>query len=94
VMEGATAGDPMSAVKWSRKSTRTVSRILRISHTKAWRMLRRAKYRLRFNHAGPGNTGRRSGVALRCHRLTALDLRLPRPRCLASATFAGRCGAG
>ena len=49
VMEGATAGDPMSAVKWSRKSTRTLSRVLRISHTKAWRMLRRAKYRLRFN---------------------------------------------
>jgi len=49
VMEGATAGDPTSAVKWTRKSTRTVSRILRISHTKAWKMLRRAKYRLRFN---------------------------------------------
>lgn len=48
-MEGATAGDPTSAVKWSRKSTRTLSRVLRISHTKAWRMLRRAKYRLRFN---------------------------------------------
>src|SRR5205807_344157 len=49
VMEGATAGDPASAVKWTRKSTRTVSRVLRISHTKAWKMLRRAKYRLRFN---------------------------------------------
>jgi DDE family transposase len=49
VMEGTTAGDPMSAVKWTRKSTRAVSRILRISHTKAWKMLRRAKYRLRFN---------------------------------------------
>jgi hypothetical protein len=49
VMEGATAGDPMSAVKWTRKSTRAVSRVLRISHTKAWKMLRRAKYRLRFN---------------------------------------------
>jgi len=48
-MEGATAGDPTSAVKWTRKSTRTVSRVLRISHTKAWKMLRRAKYRLRFN---------------------------------------------
>src|SRR4051812_42782089 len=42
VMEGETAGDPTSAVKWSRKSTRTLSRVLRISHTKAWRMLRRA----------------------------------------------------
>lgn len=48
-MEGATAGDPTSAVKWIRKSIRTVSRILRVSSTKAWRMLRRAKYRLRFN---------------------------------------------
>jgi hypothetical protein len=49
VMEGATAGDPTSAVKWTRKSTRTLSRVLRISHTKAWKMLRGAKYRLRFN---------------------------------------------
>lgn len=48
-MDGATAGDPMSAVKWTRKSTRALSRVLRVSHTKAWRMLRRAKYRLRFN---------------------------------------------
>ena len=39
----------MSAVKWTRKSTRSVSRTLRVSHTKAWRMLRAAKYRLRFN---------------------------------------------
>lgn len=48
-MAGATAGDPTSAVKWIRKSIRTVSRILRVSHTKVWRMLRRAQYRLRFN---------------------------------------------
>ena len=48
-MEGSTAGDPMSAVKWTRKSTRALSRILRVSHTKAWKMLRAAKYRLRFN---------------------------------------------
>ena len=48
-MEGATAGDPMSAVKWTRKSTRAISRVLRISHTKAWKMLRAAKYRLRVN---------------------------------------------
>ena len=39
----------MSAVKWTRKSTRHVSRVLRISHTKAWRMLRRHKYQLRCN---------------------------------------------
>lgn len=39
----------MSAVKWIRKSTRSVSRVLRVSHTKAWKMLRREKYRLRFN---------------------------------------------
>lgn len=39
----------MSSVKWTRKSTRNVSRALRVSHTKAWRMLRAEKYRLRFN---------------------------------------------
>lgn len=39
----------MSSVKWTRKSTRNVSRALRVSHTKAWRMLRVQKYRLRFN---------------------------------------------
>jgi Rhodopirellula transposase DDE domain len=48
-MEGVTAGDPMSLIKWTRKSTRFVSRALRISHTKAWRMLRKQQYRLRFN---------------------------------------------
>jgi hypothetical protein len=48
-MEGSTAGDPMSSVKWIRKSTRALSRVLRVSHTKVWRMLRAAKYRLRFN---------------------------------------------
>jgi len=48
-MESATAGDPTSSVKWTRKSTRALSRLLRVSHTKAWRMLRAAKYRLRFN---------------------------------------------
>jgi len=39
----------MSSVKWTRKSTRALSRLLRVSHTKAWKMLRAAKYRLRFN---------------------------------------------
>ena len=39
----------MSSVKWVRKSTRSVSRALRLSHTKAWKMLRAEKYRLRFN---------------------------------------------
>ena len=39
----------MSAVKWTRKSIRWVSRALQISHTKAWKMLRAAKYRLRYN---------------------------------------------
>lgn len=48
-MEDATAGDPMSTVKWTRKSTRVISRALRISHTKAWKMLRAHKYRLRSN---------------------------------------------
>lgn len=48
-MEDATAGDPMSSIKWSRKSTRAVSRELSVSHTKAWRMLKKANYRLRSN---------------------------------------------
>jgi hypothetical protein len=48
-MEDATAGDPMSSVKWSRKSARSVGRALKVSSTKAWRMLRASKYRLRFN---------------------------------------------
>ena len=39
----------MSSVKWTRKSTRAVSRALKVSHTKAWRMLRVEKYHLRFN---------------------------------------------
>lgn len=39
----------MSSVKWTRKSTRVVARVLRVSHTKAWKMLRKEKYRLRFN---------------------------------------------
>lgn len=39
----------MSGVKWTRKSTRCVSRALRVSHTKAHRMLRANKYRLRVN---------------------------------------------
>lgn len=39
----------MSSVKWTRKSTRAISRELRVSHTKAWKMLREEKYRLRFN---------------------------------------------
>jgi hypothetical protein len=49
VLEGAIAGDPMSSVKWTRKSTRSVSRALHVSPTKAWRMLRAAKFRLRYN---------------------------------------------
>lgn len=39
----------MSSVKWTRKSTRTVSAALEVSHTKVWKMLRNEKYRLRFN---------------------------------------------
>lgn len=39
----------MSTVKWTRKSTRCVSRALRVSHTKARHMLRAHKYRLRVN---------------------------------------------
>jgi hypothetical protein len=48
-MEDGTAGDPTCAVKWMRKSTRNVGRVLRVSHTKAWRLLRAHKYRLRCN---------------------------------------------
>jgi hypothetical protein len=39
----------MSSVKWTRKSIRAVSRAIRVSHTKAWKMLRKGKYRLRCN---------------------------------------------
>jgi hypothetical protein len=39
----------MSSVKWTRKSIRTIARVLRVSPTKAWRMLHAEKYRLRFN---------------------------------------------
>lgn len=49
LLDGATAGDPMCSVKWTRKSTRVVARCLRVSPSKAWRMLRKEKYRLRFN---------------------------------------------
>ncbi len=49
VLDGSTAGDPMSSIKWTRKSTRVVALALRVSHTKAWKMLRAEKYRLRFN---------------------------------------------
>ena len=49
MLEGTTAGDPMSTVKWTRKSTRCVARALRVSPTKAWKMLRAEKYRLRYN---------------------------------------------
>ena len=48
-MEDATAGDPMSSVKWSRKSARSVGRALKVSSSTAWRMLRASKYRLRYN---------------------------------------------
>jgi hypothetical protein len=38
-----------AAVKWTRKSTRIIGRALGVSHTKAWKMLRAHKYRLRYN---------------------------------------------
>src|SRR5260370_18730369 len=49
VLDGSTAGDPMASINWPRKSTRVVALALRVSHTKAWKMLRAEKYRLRFN---------------------------------------------
>lgn len=53
-MEGSTAGDPMSDVKWCRKSTRRVSRAVTrchsaISHSSVGRKLRSAGYSLRAN---------------------------------------------
>jgi hypothetical protein len=41
VLEGSTAGDPMSSVKWTPQiDARAVSQVLNVGHTKAWRMLR------------------------------------------------------
>jgi hypothetical protein len=49
ILDGTTAGDPMSTIKWTRKSTRFVSKTLKVSHSTAWRMLRANRYRLRYN---------------------------------------------
>lgn len=49
VLEGETSGDPMSSVKWSRKSTRAVGRAIGVSHTKARHLMRSQNYRLRCN---------------------------------------------
>jgi hypothetical protein len=48
-LDGETAGDPMSKVKWSRKSTRKVGKAIGVSHTKARHLMTEAGYRLRFN---------------------------------------------
>lgn len=53
-MEGSTAGDPMSTVKWCRRSTRRVSRAVTqrhapISHSSVGRKLKCAGYSLRAN---------------------------------------------
>jgi Rhodopirellula transposase DDE domain len=45
----ATAGDPMSSKKWTRKSCRTVAEALGVSHTKARRLVRKEGYHLRIN---------------------------------------------
>jgi hypothetical protein len=49
-----TAGDPMSDVKWCRRSTRRIAmalcrRRVRISHSSVWRKMKRAGYSLRAN---------------------------------------------
>jgi len=54
VMEEASAGDPMSHVKWSRKSARRISEALKrrktpASHSSVVRKLKRAGYSLRAN---------------------------------------------
>jgi hypothetical protein len=54
VVAPETGGDPMSDVKWLRKSTRNIARILTsrrlpISHSTAGRRLRRLRYSLRSN---------------------------------------------
>lgn len=53
-MSPATAGDPMSNVKWCRRSTRQVATALgrlqvRISHSSVWRRLKSLGYSLRAN---------------------------------------------
>ena len=49
ILEGATAGDPMSSVKWCRKSTRMLAVALSVSPTKAGHLMRAADFRLRVN---------------------------------------------
>src|SRR5690606_23875337 len=54
VMEPATAGDPTSDVKWTRKSTRRIAKVLTdrrtpISHSSVHRKLKSGGYSLRSN---------------------------------------------
>src|SRR5690606_26442261 len=49
-----TAGDPMSDVKWCRRSTRRIAKALRhrhvrISHSSVWRKMKKAGFSLRAN---------------------------------------------
>jgi hypothetical protein len=54
-LEIDTAGDPITGLKWTRKTTRKISKELgkagiAVSHTTVARLLRNLKYRLRVNH--------------------------------------------
>jgi hypothetical protein len=55
LLEAETAGDPMTGLKWTRKTTRSISVELRkiglwVSHTTVARLLEKLDYRLRVNH--------------------------------------------
>jgi len=55
LLEPHTAGDPISGLKWTRKTTRTISEELEkvgtsVSHTTVARLLDELDYRLRVNH--------------------------------------------
>ena len=55
LLEIDTAGDPITGLKWTRKTTRKISKELEkggiaVSHTTVARLLRNLKYRLRVNH--------------------------------------------
>lgn len=66
LLEPDTAGDPMTGLKWTRKTTRKISTELgkmglRVSHTTVARLLSQLDYRLRVNHkkiAGNGHPQR------------------------------------
>jgi hypothetical protein len=66
LLEADTAGDPLTGLKWTRKTTRKISEELGkaglcVSHTTVARLLEKLDYRLRVNHkklAGKGHPQR------------------------------------